>query len=239
MSETGQISEVVQANGSTPAAPPAPNHHVGAPLQEGFLSEVVREETVHATAPRPEEEGVGTPASKARVATTWLDGCSGCHMSFLDMDERLIELAGKIELVFGPLADNKEFPSDVDVTLVEGAVSSEEDLHKILTIRKNSKYVISLGDCAVNSNVPSMRNPFGPDAILYRAYIENATTNQCVPTEVVPHLLPNARPVHEFVKVDLFIPGCPPSADTIFHVISELLAGRIPDTTAGVTRFGA
>jgi NAD-reducing hydrogenase small subunit len=241
MSEkTGQISEAVKADGEVvQAVPPAPPHSLGPGAENIFLSEVAKEEPVYDTAPKPGEERVGPPVAKARVATTWLDGCSGCHMSFLDMDERLIELASKIELVFGPLADNKEFPSDVDVTLVEGAVSSEEDLHKILTIRKNSKYVISLGDCAVNSNVPSMRNPFGPDAILYRAYIENATIQKCVPTEVVPHLLPNARPVHEFVKVDLFVPGCPPSADTIYFVISELLAGRIPETTTGVTRFGA
>jgi NAD-reducing hydrogenase small subunit len=111
-------------------------------------------------------------------------------------------------------------------------------LHKILTIRENSKVLISLGDCAVTSNVPSMRNPFGREAILKRAYLENATANLGVPDKVIPKLLPNARPIHEIVKVDLFVPGCPPPADAIYYVLSELLAGRMPDV-ASVTRFGA
>jgi NAD-reducing hydrogenase small subunit len=177
-------------------------------------------------------------ASKVRVATMWLDGCSGCHMSFLDMDERLIDLAPLIDIVYGPLADPKEFPRDVDVAIVEGAVSSEEDLHRILTIRANSKVLISLGDCAVTSNVPGMRNAFGREAILHRAYMENATVQLQIPDKVIPKLLPKARPIHEVVKVDVFIPGCPPSADTIYYVLSELLAGRTPDIAAH-TRFGA
>ena len=98
--------------------------------------------------------------SKARVATLWLDGCSGCHMSLLDMDERLLELAGKIDVVFSPLVDQKEFPENVDVALVEGAVSSDEDLEKIQKVRARSRLLVSLGDCAVTANIPSMRNPF-------------------------------------------------------------------------------
>lgn len=175
---------------------------------------------------------------KPRIATVWLDGCSGCHMSFLDMDERLVELADKVQMVYGPLADAKEFPNDVDVTLVEGAVSSEEDLHKLLIIRERTKLLISFGDCAVTSNVPSMRNRFKVADVYHRAYFENATDNQQVPTIVVPPLRKQAVPVHQVVKVDVFIPGCPPSADTIWFALNELLAGRIPDTTA-MTHFGA
>ena len=176
--------------------------------------------------------------SKPRIATLWLDGCSGCHMSLLDMDERLLELAGKVEVVFSPLVDNKEFPENVDVALVEGAVSSDEDLEKILKVRARSRILVSLGDCAVTANVPSMRNPFSIRSIVDRAYVENATVQPGPPRQDVPVLLPKARPIHEFVNVDVYVPGCPPSADTIYAVLAELVEGRIPDLSAK-TRFGA
>jgi len=175
---------------------------------------------------------------KKRLATVWLDGCSGCHMSFLDMDERLIDVAGLADLVYSPLVDFKEFPDKVDVALIEGAVSSEEDLHKIKAIREKTKTLVSLGDCAVTANVPGMRNPFSTKSVYDRAYRENATLNPSIPTQVVPALLPYSRPVHEVVKVDVFVPGCPPSAEVIYYVVTELLEGRQPDLTAK-TRFGA
>jgi len=166
-----------------------------------------------------------------------MDGCSGCHMSLLDMDERILQIAPLIELVYSPLVDAKEFPENVDVVLIEGAVSSEEDLEKIQKVRSRSKFLVALGDCAVTSNVPGMRNQFTVEEVENRAYIENAGLNQHIPKEVIPALLQRSRPVHEFVKVDLFVPGCPPPADTIFYVLSELLAGRMPDVT-DKTRFG-
>jgi NAD-reducing hydrogenase small subunit len=176
--------------------------------------------------------------SKLRLATIWLDGCSGCHMSFLDMDERLITLSEKTELVYSPLVDAKVYPDNVDVALVEGGVATEEDLHKIQLIRKHTKTLVSLGDCAVTANVPSMRNPFGVKAVCDRAYRENVTLDAGIPDKVVPKLLGKVRPVHEVVRVDVFVPGCPPSADTIHFVLTELLEGRQPDLSAK-TRFGA
>ena len=172
--------------------------------------------------------------SRPRIATCWLDGCSGCHMSILDMDEAIIDVASKADVVYGPYVDIKEFPENVDVTFVEGAVSSEDDLHKIEKIRSRTKILVSLGDCGITGNVPSMRNAFGAEVVLKRAYGGNGS----VPLSVVPKLLPNARPIHEIVPVDLFIPGCPPAASTIHYAITELLAGRIPDLS-GKTRFGA
>jgi len=130
--------------------------------------------------------------SKPTLATVWLDGCSGCHMSILDMDERLIELSARLDLVYSPLVDTKEYPENVDVVLVEGAVSTQEDLEKILKIRQRTKIVVSLGDCAVTANVPSMRNRFPVEAVEHRAYIENAQCNQQVPRIVVPPLLPSS-----------------------------------------------
>ena len=176
--------------------------------------------------------------SKVRLATVWMDGCSGCHMSLLDMDERLIEIVKYVDLVYSPLVDTKVYPENVDVALIEGAISSEEDLEKIRKIRQRTKILVALGDCAVTSNVPGMRNRFKVEDVEHRAYIENAQHNQQIPHEVIPPLLERSRPVHEIVKVDVFVPGCPPSADVIYFVLTELLAGRLPDLT-GKTHFGA
>lgn len=175
--------------------------------------------------------------TKPTMATIWLDGCSGCHMSFLDMDERLIELSAQLELVYSPLVDHKTFPAYVDIALIEGSVSTDEDERKIKKIRAHTRTLVSLGDCAVTGNVPSMRNPFSLDAVFDRAYRETATLQAQKPTESLPVLLQRVRPVHQVVPVDVCVPGCPPSADTIYAVLVELLAGRTPDVGA-LTRFG-
>jgi NAD-reducing hydrogenase small subunit len=174
---------------------------------------------------------------KVKLATVWLDGCSGCHMSLLDMDAAIISLARKIDIVYGPLVDAQEFPEDVDVTLVEGAVSSSEDLKKIEKIRARSHFLISLGDCAVTGNVPGMRNSVPVNRLLQRVYVEGAQENRTIPTEGVPALLKNARAVREFVKVDLALPGCPPPSKAIAGVITNLLEGRKPETNLKV-KFG-
>jgi len=167
--------------------------------------------------------------SKVKVATTWLDACSGCHMSIIDMDERLLELAEVVDFVYTPLVDHKEFPEGVDVTIVTGAVGYDEDLEKLHKIRARTKLLVALGDCAVAGNVPTMRNPFKVSDILEHSYIELATVNQEIPGVSLPKMLPFVRPVHEIVHVDLFVQGCPPSADLIYYVLTELVAGRMPD----------
>jgi NAD-reducing hydrogenase small subunit len=179
-----------------------------------------------------------TQRTRPRLATVWLDGCSGCHMSLLDMDERLLEIGERADLVYSPLVDTKEFPRQVDITLVEGAVSSEDDLRRIVEVRERTTTLVSLGDCAVTANVPGMRNPIGETPLLQRSYVQNVTINPGIPDEVVPRLLRRSRPVHTVVDVDVFLPGCPPSADLIYYVLDELLSGRTPDT-AGITHFGA
>jgi len=174
---------------------------------------------------------------KVKVATVWLDGCSGCHMSLLDMDAAIISLAQKIDLVYGPLVDAQEFPEDVDVTLVEGAVSSQDDLAKLQKIRQRTNLLIALGDCAVTGNVPAMRNSIPVNKLLQRIYVDGAQEGKIIPTIGVPPLLKHARPLREFVKVDLCLPGCPPPAKSITGVITNLLEGKKPAANLTV-KFG-
>lgn len=174
---------------------------------------------------------------KLRVATVWLDGCSGCHMSMLDMDAAIISIAQKIELVYGPLVDAQEFPEGVDVTLVEGAISSQEDLDKINRIRQRTAVLVAMGDCAVTGNVPAMRNSIPVQKLLQRVFVDGSSENKVIPTHGVPPLLKTARPLREFVKVDLTLPGCPPPSKLISSVLTAVIEGRKPDMTAAV-KFG-
>lgn len=165
---------------------------------------------------------------KLRLATVWLDGCSGCHMSLLDSDAAVIALAGKIDLVYGPLVDAQEFPDSVDATLVEGAVATLEDVHKIENIRLHTNILVALGDCAVTSNVPSMRNSIPVSELLNRIYIAGADAGSAVPGNGLPALMKQSRPLQEFVKVDVHVPGCPPPAKMILDLINDLVEGRNP-----------
>jgi NAD-reducing hydrogenase small subunit len=175
--------------------------------------------------------------SKMKLATVWLDGCSGCHMSLLDIDENIAVLAQKADIVYGPLVDAQEFPEGVDVTLVEGAVSNQDDMKLVQTLRKRSRLVVALGDCAVTGNVPSMRNGIRVKRLLEEVYLERVSADPKVPVDGVPALMKRAVPVHEVVTVDLHVPGCPPRADAILYAAGELLAGRRPDLASKV-KFG-
>jgi NAD-reducing hydrogenase small subunit len=174
---------------------------------------------------------------KAKIATMWLDGCSGCHMSILDIDEAIAGVAQKADIVYGPLVDAQEFPEDVDVTIVEGAVSNYEDFEKIKHARENTRLLVALGDCAVTSNVPAMRNSIPVKKLLERIYVQGVDEKPRIPTDGVPSLMKRAIPLHEVVKVDLFVPGCPPPSAAIGFVLGELLAGRVPDLSSKV-KFG-
>jgi NAD-reducing hydrogenase small subunit len=168
---------------------------------------------------------------KKKLATVWLGGCSGCHMSLLDIDERILDLAALADIVKSPIVDGKEFP-EVDIALVEGSVTSDEHLHEIKLIRKRAKILIALGDCAVMTNVTGMRNYFPLKEVFDAAYV-NAVSNDkegTVPNhEALLKLADKVLPLQEVVKVDFVLPGCPPDADTIFYVLFEFLNDRLPD----------
>jgi NAD-reducing hydrogenase small subunit len=176
--------------------------------------------------------------SKVRVATVWLSGCAGCHMSFLDQDERIVDLAKQIHVVYSPLVDIKEFPENVDVTLIEGSVANDEQLEMLKDTRAKSRVLISLGDCAVTGNVTALRNSWenSDKEVLERAYKAPEDLQAAIPN-MVPKLLIKTKPLHEIVKVDFYIPGCPPSADLINFVLTELLAGKTPNME-GKAKYG-
>jgi len=164
-------------------------------------------------------------------------------MSFLDLDEFLIELAGKIDIVYSPVIDVKEYPENVDVCLIEGAVCNEDNLELLHQIRERTKILVAFGDCAVTANVPAIRNQLGlssNESVLQRAYVEGAQSNPGVPREpgIVPALLPQVLPLHEVVHVNYFLPGCPPPAERIKALMSQVLAGTEPKLEGSQLKFG-
>jgi NAD-reducing hydrogenase small subunit len=162
-------------------------------------------------------------------------------MSFLDLDEWLFELASFADIVFTPVADIKKYPENVDAVLVEGAVANEDNLEFIQVVRERTKILISFGDCAVTGNVTSLRNPLGGSlSVLKRSYLELADLNPSLPEDpgVLPRLLERVQPVHCVVKVDAFMPGCPPPADRIRKTLEALRERRSPNLEGPDIKFG-
>jgi NAD-reducing hydrogenase small subunit len=164
-------------------------------------------------------------------------------MSFLDLDEFLVDIAGLVDVVYSPVVDVKEYPENVDVCLIEGAICNEDNLELLHKVRQRTKVLISFGDCAVTANVPAMRNQLGlgnEESVLQVAYVDNAQFNQRVPSAgdgIVPTLLKRVMPVHEVVHVEHFLPGCPPSAANIKALLTQLLSGG-PKLEGKQIKFG-
>jgi NAD-reducing hydrogenase small subunit len=168
--------------------------------------------------------------AKVKVATTALTSCFGCHMSILDIDERLLDLLELVEFDKSPIDDKKEFTGMVDVGIIEGGVSNDENLEVVRDFRKHCKILISLGECAIQGNIPAYRNMVPLKECLEEAYFNGPTVvnpSGKVPDDPdIPILMNKVYPVHEVVKVDYFIPGCPPPADEIWAILSALLTGK-------------
>jgi NAD-reducing hydrogenase small subunit len=157
-------------------------------------------------------------------------------MSLLDLDGRLLDLAPRIELVYSPLNDVKVYPGDVDVCLVEGAVATDEDTALLALVRARTRFLVAVGDCAVTGNVTAMRDGVGgAAAVRARSWSGPGGVPEREPG--LPALLDRVVPLHERVHVDLSLPGCPPRADLLHLVLSDLVAGRAPDVE-GLLRFG-
>lgn len=168
---------------------------------------------------------------KPKISTDWMAGCAGCHMSLLDMDERIIQVAELADIRSSPITDLKEpDQSGVAVGVLEGGInntSNEEVAHRM---RKRCRILVALGDCAVFGGVPAMRNLFTIEETLRRAYVETESTDSQgkIPDDPELSKPTRVRAIHEVVPVDINVPGCPPDADVIFYVLSELAQGRKP-----------
>lgn len=167
--------------------------------------------------------------SKIRIATTSLAGCFGCHMSFLDMDERLVALLEHVEFNRSPLTDIKHC-GPCDIGLVEGGVCNADNVHVLREFRDNCKILIAVGACAINGGVPAMRNHFDLRECLEEAFLHGVgVENPQIPDDVeLPLLLDKVHPVHDVVHIDYYLPGCPPTADEFLRVLGDLLEGREP-----------
>jgi NAD-reducing hydrogenase small subunit len=167
--------------------------------------------------------------SKLKVATTSLAGCFGCHMSFLDMDERLAGLLEHIELDRSPLTDIKHC-SPCDIGLIEGGLCNADNVHVLREFRENCRILIAVGACAINGGVPAMRNHFSLRECLQESYVDGlGIVNPRIPDDPeLPLLLSKVHPVHEVVHVDYYLPGCPPPADAFAEVLNDLIEGREP-----------
>lgn len=176
--------------------------------------------------------------AKPRIATAWLAGCAGCHMSFLDIDEAILDVVKLVAMTTSPITDFKEF-TDVDVGIVEGAVNTTDNVEVLKQLRNHCKILMAWGDCACFGGIVAMRNFFDPQELLRRGFVETESTarGKIPSSSEIPRLLDRARPVSEVVKVECFVPGCPPSAKAIHYALVELLNGRIPVLPAEMMRF--
>jgi NAD-reducing hydrogenase small subunit len=163
---------------------------------------------------------------KIRLATASLAGCFGCHMSFLDIDERILELVELVEFDRSPITDIKTI-GECDVGIIEGGVANEENVEVLREFRQHCKVLVAMGACAINGGIPAMRNQFELRECLQESYIDGVgVVNPHIPNDPeIPMLLNKVHPIYEVVKVDYFLPGCPPSADAIWTFLNELLAG--------------
>lgn len=171
--------------------------------------------------------------AKPRLATVSLCGCFGCHMSLLDIDERILELVERVDFARSPVNDIKKLEGRVDIGLIEGGCCNEENVRVLREFRRHCRLLVSVGDCAINGGVPALRNMVPLEECLKEAFLAGPGVDnpdgRIPDDEEIPLLLDKVAPSHEVVKIDYFLPGCPPSADTLWAAITALLASEAPE----------
>jgi NAD-reducing hydrogenase small subunit len=180
-------------------------------------------------------------SDKPKVATTSMCGCFGCHMSLLDIDERILKLVELVEIDKSPINDKKRFSGQCLVGLIEGGCANDENVHVLLDFRQHCDILVSVGECARTGGVPSLRNLVPLTECLEEAYLRGPTVHnpqQVIPNDPeIPLLLERVLPCHEVVKIDYYLPGCPPSADTLFEALVSLLNGKPLDLPYGLIKY--
>jgi NAD-reducing hydrogenase small subunit len=176
---------------------------------------------------------------RVKIATTSLAGCFGCHMSLLDIDERLLGLIEQADLDRSPLTDIKHCSPDVDVGIIEGGVCNAENVHTLREFRERCRVLVAVGSCAITGGVPAMRNGLPLRELLEEGYVKGiGVDNPQIPDDPeLPLLLNRVHPINEIVKVDYYLPGCPPPADAFWELITALMAGREPQLNYEIRRF--
>jgi NAD-reducing hydrogenase small subunit len=179
--------------------------------------------------------------SKPVIATASLAGCFGCHMSVLDIDERILTLIDLVEFHKSPIDDIKTFSKMCDIGLIEGGCCNSENVENLRTFRKNCKILISVGECAIMGGLPAMRNGIPVKDCLEEAYLNCLTVapaDRMIPNDPeLPIILDKVYPCHEVVKIDAFLPGCPPSAELIWKALVSLLEGKPLELTYDLVKF--
>lgn len=172
----------------------------------------------------------GEPRRKLTLATTSLAGCFGCHMSLLDIDEAIVELAGLYDVVTSPFGDTKRFPGPCDVGLVEGGCCNTANVRVLRSFRQHCRILVSVGQCAITGGLPAMRNGIPLADLFATSYQSGPTLDEPrIPAdEDIPAILDRIYPCHEVVKVDAFLPGCPPRPEVILQALRDIADGRPP-----------
>jgi NAD-reducing hydrogenase small subunit len=169
--------------------------------------------------------------AKPKLATAHMTGCFGCHMSILDIDEKIIDLIEAVDFDKSPFDDIKKFRGEVDIGIIEGGVSSQENVEVAQSFRKHCKVIVSMGECANTGGVPRLRNTIPLRECLEEAYLNGLSVEDgVIPNDPdIPLMLDKVYPLHQVIKVDYFLPGCPPRAEAIWAALNALLEGKEPE----------